>query len=317
MFETKTIRDIEFDIYTEIENGKQRKYYNFTKYIKKTLNNKPQNIFNSKRIIIQMMEDIINKNIEPPSNIIKCKELLNKVRNFKGKYTTGINDCINTNSFKLFKSGDAKYQGTYGPIYLIDFFIQQFDSNYRLAIHELMESIQMEADNYGDKFEESLKDTTIRINNIANDNKLIDTCSKIEHMTDNMQDLHKTLQHFINKHDINIQETEDAYDETIKYNNEEIIENVNKRSQLELNYDINSDQLKLILDISLKPVGTNKYLPIQEYKNKLILRQGKRIIELTRDDIFMNNNKYLFGTIKEGNIRISQITNKKELLYLD
>ena len=86
---------------------------------------------------------------------------------------------------------------------------------------------------------------------------------------------------------------------------------------MELNYNINSDQLKLILNISLKPVGTNKYLPIQEYKNKLILRQGKRIIELTRDDIFMNNNKYLFGTIKEGNKRISQIKNKNDLLYLN
>ena len=325
MFETRTVRDIKFDIYTETENNIQRKYYNFSKYIKNTLNNKPQHIFNSKRIISQIMEDIINKNIEPESNITKCRNLLNKVKTFKGKYTTGIEDCVNTGSFKEFKNNvDVKYRGTYGPIYLIDFFIQQFDSNYRLAINELMEAIQHEADNFANTFEETLDDTTTRINNIAKDEQAIDICKGLDEVSDNIQSFHETFQGIIRKYKGSTTEQPKdlvesqlvAYDETVKYNNEQLIENEDKRSQIEIDYNLTKPQLEEILKIKMKPVGTTSYMPVQEYNNKLIIRRGKQIIELTRSDIFMDNNNYDIGVFRGNNIRVTKIKNKKELPYI-
>lgn len=324
MFETRTVRDIKFEIYTETENNIQRKYYNFTKYIKNVLKNKPQHIFNSKRIITQIMEDIINKNIEPESNITKCRALLNKVKTFKGKYTTGIDDCVNTGSFKLFKSGNSKHQGTYGPIYLIDFFIQQFDSNYRLAINELMDAIQHEADNFANTFEETLDDTTTRINNIAKDEQAIDICKGLDEVSDNIQSFHETFQGIIRKYKGSTPEQPKdsvesqlvAYDETVKYNNEQLIENEDKRSQIEIDYNLTKPQLEEILKIKMKPVGTTSYMPVQEYNNKLIIRRGKQIIELTRSDIFMDNNNYDIGVFKGNNIRVTKIKNKKELPYI-
>ena len=322
MFETRTVRDIKFDIYTETENNIQRKYYNFSKYIKNTLNNKPQNIFNSKRIITQMMEDIINKNIETESNIVKCRNLLNKVKTFKGKYTTGIEDCVNTGSFKEFKNNvDVKYRGTYGPIYLIDFFIQQFDSNYRLAINELMDAIQHEADNFANTFEETLDDTTTRINNIAKDEQAIDICKGLDEVSDNIQSFHETFQGIIRKYkgstpEHSVESQLVAYDETVKYNNEQLIENEDKRSQIEIDYNLTKPQLEEILKIKMKPVGTTSYMPVQEYNNKLIIRRGKQIIELTRSDIFMDNNNYDIGVFKGNNIRVTKIKNKKELPYI-
>ena len=293
--------------------------------IKNTLNNKPQHIFNSKRIISQIMEDIINKNIEPESNITKCRNLLNKVKTFKGKYTTGIEDCVNTGSFKEFKNNvDVKYRGTYGPIYLIDFFIQQFDSNYRLAINELMEAIQHEADNFANTFEETLDDTTTRINNIAKDEQAIDICKGLDEVSDNIQSFHETFQGIIRKYKGSTTEQPKdlvesqlvAYDETVKYNNEQLIENEDKRSQIEIDYNLTKPQLEEILKIKMKPVGTTSYMPVQEYNNKLIIRRGKQIIELTRSDIFMDNNNYDIGVFRGNNIRVTKIKNKKELPYI-
>lgn len=326
MFETKIVRDIEFDIYTETENNIQRKYYNFSKYIKNVLNNKPQHIFNSKRIITQIMEDIINKNIEPESNIVKCRNLLAKIKTFKGKYTTGIEDCVGTGSFKMFhQKTENKYRGTYGPIYLIDFFIQQFDSNYRLAINELMDAIQHEADNFANTFEETLDDTTTRINNIAKNEQTIDICKGLDEMSDNIQSFHETFQGIIRKYKGSTPEQsvesqlvayEDAYSETVKYNNEQLIENEDKRSQIEIDYNLTKTQLEEILKIKMKPVGTTSYMPVQEYNNKLIIRRGKQIIELTRSDIFMDNNNYDIGVFRGNNIRVTKIKNKKELPYI-
>lgn len=321
MFETKIARDIEFEIYTETENNLQRKYYNFTKYIKNVLNNMPQNIFNSKRIITQMMEDIINKNIEPKSNIVKCRNLLNKVKTFKGKYTTGIEDCVNTGSFKVFKSGNSKHQGTYGPIYLIDFFIQQFDSDYRVAIHEVMEAIQLEADGFAESFKDTIVNTTQRIKSVANNEKMQDTAKEIDQMIGMVDKVNNYLSSVVESRKrqlglIENNETEDAYFETVKYNNEQLIENEDKRSQIEIDYNLTKVQLEKILKIKMKPIGTTSYMPVQEYNNKLIIRRGKQIIELTRSDIFMDNNNYDIGVFRSNNIRVTKIKNKKELPYI-
>lgn len=321
MFETRIVRDIEFEIYTETENNIQRKYYNFTKYIKNTLNNKPQNIFNSKRIITQMMEDIINKNIEPESNVVKCRNLLNKVKTFKGKYTTGIEDCINTGSFKVFKYGNVKYKGTYGPIYLIDFFIQQFDSDYRLAIHEVMEAIQLEADGFAESFKDTIVSTSQRIKSVANNEKMQDTAKEIDQMIGMVDKVNNYLSSVVESRKrqlglIENNETEDAYSETVKYNNEQLIENEDKRSQIEIDYNLTKAQLEEILKIKMKPIGTTSYMPVQEYNNKLIIRRGKQIIELTRSDIFMDNNNYDIGVFRGNNIRVTKIKNKKELPYI-
>ena len=299
-FEVKKIRDREFYVYHEND----RSYLNYTKLIKNEFNKKPADLFNSIKTLIEILDMIIEKNIETKSQIENCKDLKKRLSK-KKNYKTGIKDCCDTEVFKCFGDEvDNIYRGTYGPYYLIDFFLQKYNTSYKLEIHELLEGIQKRCEYLNKNFKDEIKlQTSVLKYTNKNDNRVENMCKIIQNATSLLAHQNSHLQF----KDQEINELETTLKHTITSNNEEHLENSEKITTLKEKYNLTQSELTLILNSQFIFNSLTKS-NIQINRSDLIVIKGDKKLRLKKEHIYLTNNKYAF-ILEDG----TYINDKEEL----